>query len=91
MVEAILLNTKLRASRRETVMRWLAMGVATTAPNLRPQRLHEVALALADAIKREGLSGKDAEDCLNRHLTVIRTFATQIAATLDAQRRAHAA
>jgi len=86
-MEKVLLELKLTRARSETVMRWIAMGIAVLPEHLRDEEYGEVMGAVIEMVRRNGLSGGEAQECQARFMDTIRALVRALDAKCGA--RAH--
>jgi hypothetical protein len=73
-MDRILLHQKCTYSPVPAVIGRLAMGIITAPEEERGSRYLSVRKSVEEAIKRFGIEGHDADDCLLRNMSAIRAI-----------------
>jgi len=79
-MDRILLNQKCTYSQATSMMRWIAMGIVTAPEEKRGIRYLSARRNMEDAIKRFGIRGDEAEECLLRNMDSIRRLVRELEA-----------
>jgi hypothetical protein len=70
-MEKMLLNLIIRRAQSETVMRWIAMGIAAIPKQHRLAKCGEVRELIAGIIAEQGWNGAEADACVRRNMESI--------------------
>ena len=79
-MDRILLNQKCTYSQATSMTRWIAMGIVTAPEEKRGIRYLSARRNMEDAIKRFGIQGDEAEECLLRNMDSIRRLVRELEA-----------
>lgn len=70
-MEEILLDLNIRRVQSETVVRWIAMGIAATPRHLRLAKYQSVRDKIAQVVKRHSRTGIEPDACVLKNMEAL--------------------
>jgi hypothetical protein len=77
-MEGYWLSKRCTQTQALTILRWMAMSIVKTPEGDRQLHYAAIQMSIESAIKRAGLRGDEAHQCLVRNMSEIRAFVAEL-------------
>jgi hypothetical protein len=77
-MEGYWLSKRCTQTQATTILRWMAMSIVKASAGDRQLHYAAIQMRIEAAIKRAGLSGDEAHQCLVRNMNEIRAFVAEL-------------